>query len=175
MDAPQAVSQITHLNWIDYTIIAFIGVSVLISLVRGFVREVMSLITWITAFLLAFNFANNVAYYFTDRVHSGTIRFAIGFGIIFVITLILGALVNYLMSTLVDKTGLTGTDRVLGICLGAARGILLISMGIVVAGFTSVPKEPAWQQSVLLPHFETSAAWLQQLVPTALNYVQGDG
>lgn len=175
MDSGQVVTEVAHLNWIDYSIIAFIAVSVLISLIRGFTREVMSLITWIAAFLLAFNFASVIANLFVDKVHSNAIRFAIGFGSIFVITLILGAIVNYLVANLVDKTGLSGTDRVLGIGLGAARGVLIVAMMIVVASFTSIPKEQAWGNSVLLPHFEGCANWLKQFVPTALNYVQGDG
>ncbi len=175
MDSQPVVTQVTHLNWVDYSILVFIALSVFISLIRGFTREVISLITWIAAFLLAFNFANAVATYFDGRVNSATVRFALGFGIIFLITLILGAIVNYLIATLVDKTGLSGTDRVLGIGLGAARGVLIVSMLIVVAGFTSIPKEPAWSDSMLLPHFQLCANWLKQFVPTALNYVQGDG
>lgn len=175
MDTQQAVTQVTHLNWIDYTIVVFIALSVFISLVRGFTREVISLITWIAAFLLAFNFASDISGYFAGRVNSGTIRFALGFGIIFIVTLIIGAILNYLVSTLVDRTGLSGTDRVLGIGLGAARGVLIVSMMIVVAGFSSIPKEPAWEDSMLLPHFQMCADWLKQFVPTALNYVQGDG
>jgi membrane protein required for colicin V production len=175
MDSSQALAQAGHLNWIDYSIVVFIALSVLISLIRGFTREVISLVTWVAAFLLAFNFATDVASFFDGKVSSGTIRFALGFGIIFIVSLILGAIVNYLISTLVDKTGLSGTDRVLGIGLGAARGVLVVAMVIVVAGFTSIPKEPAWEGSVLLPHFEDCANWLKQFVPTALNYVQGDG
>lgn len=162
------------LTWVDYIIIGLIGFSVLISLVRGFVRESFSLVTWIVAFLLAFNYGKIVGDLFQQHIHSPTVRLALGAGSLFIITLIVGAILNYVLATLVDKTGLTGTDRVLGLVLGGARGVLIVAVLILVANYTALPKEEAWQRSLLIPHFEGCATWVQSFVPEAVNFVNGN-
>jgi len=167
------MAQFSHLTWIDYSIIALIGVSIIISLIRGFVREVFSLITWIAAFLIAFNFGESLGALFSDHIKSEKMCFIIAFAILFFSTLIIGAIVNYLVSTLVQKTGLSGTDRVMGMVLGGARGVLIVSILIILAGFTAIPKDSAWQQSVLLPELKGCVVWVEQYIPTALDFFTG--
>ena len=169
----QLMTQVSQLNWIDYSIIALIGVSILISLVRGFVREAFSLITWIAAFLIAFNFATGLSALFAGHIKSEKISFMVAFAILFFSTLIIGAIVNYLVSTLVHKTGLGGTDRVIGMVLGGVRGVLIVSILIILAGFTSIPKDAAWQHSLLLPQFKGCVEWVEQYIPTALDFFTG--
>lgn len=162
-----------NLNWIDYVIIALIGLSVLISLIRGFVREVLSLASWIAAFLIAFNFAHSLSLMFVGHIKSPTAQFVIAFAILFIAALLVGAVVNYLISNLVKKTGLSGTDRVLGMALGGVRGVLIVSILILLAGFTSLPKDAAWNHSYLLPHFTPCVTWLEHFIPDALDFVTG--
>lgn len=106
--------------WIDYVIIGIIGFSALVSLIRGFVREALSLVTWGCAFFVASHFYTYLAVYFT-RFEDEIVRNGIAIGILFIATLIVGAIVNYVISSLVERTGLSGTDRVLGSVLGTAR------------------------------------------------------
>ena len=179
MSATQAVITVTTvttsttLTWVDYLIIGIIAFSVFISLIRGFVRETFSLLTWVAAFLIAFNFGSTLGDVFKDHIASQTARLALGAGLLFITTLIVGAIVNYLLATLVDKTGLTGTDRVLGLVLGGARGVLIVSVLILVMNYTAIPKDEAWKQSLLLPHFEGCAKWVQSFIPQALDFVSG--
>lgn len=167
------MTQVSHFNWIDYSIIALIAVSIIISLIRGFVREALSLVTWIAAVLISFNFANNLSVLFAGHIKSDKVSYLIAFAILFFSTLIIGVVVNYLVSTLVHKTGLGGTDRVLGMALGGVRGVLIVSILIILASFTAVPKDTAWQSSLLLPQFHGCVSWIQQYIPTALDFFTG--
>lgn len=145
--------------WIDYTIIAIIGFSCLVSLIRGFVREALSLITWGCAFFIA----SHYYFYLTDWLSgfsSQLVRNGVAIAILFIATLLVGAVVNYVISTLVNKTGLSGTDRVLGVCFGALRGVLIVSAVLFfLDSFTSMADSDAWRQSQLIPHFRFIIEW----------------
>ena len=65
----------------------------------------------------------------------------------------------------VDKTGLSGTDRVLGIVFGVVRGVVVVALLVLLAGLTTMPKDPWWGESALLGHFQVIALELRALLP----------
>lgn len=145
--------------WIDYAILAVIGVSTLISLVRGFVKEAVSLIIWISAFFIASTFYANLANLLTN-ISDQFLRNAAATSILFIATLILGALINYLIGQLVSKTGLSGTDHVLGLVFGALRGVLISSAVLFfMDAFTGVAESDWWKNSQLIPEFRLVVEW----------------
>lgn len=156
------------MNWADYFIIIVIALSMLIGLWRGLLREVISLATWIAAFALAFLFAEDGAVHLTPYIDLPSLRIAAAFGGLFLTTLLIGGLINILASYLVDYTGLTGTDRLLGMVFGVARGATVIVLLVLAAGLTPLPRDPWWQQALLLPHFQEGAVWLQGFLPPEL-------
>ncbi|NRD74403.1 CvpA family protein [Shewanella sp. VB17] len=157
--------------WIDYAIFTVIGVSTLISLLRGFVKEAMSLVVWFAAFFVASQFYQDLSVYLT-QMQDEMLRNGIAIAILFIATLILGALINYLVGQLVDKTGLSGTDRVLGLCFGALRGALIASaLLFFMDAFTGAPNTDWWQSSKIVPEFGVVIQWFFDYVENTSSFV----
>ncbi|MFC0180098.1 CvpA family protein [Thorsellia kenyensis] len=155
------------LLWIDYIILGIVGVSTLISLIRGFVREALSLIGWIAAFFIASKFYIYLAAFFTG-IEDIILRNATAIALLFCATLIVSGIVNHLIGKLVDKTGLSGTDRLLGMCFGAVRGILLMAAMLLFAdAFTGLGTSEDWQNSQLIPKFKPIQHWFFDYLKTS--------
>ena len=153
------------MNWADIAIVALIAVSAVVSLVRGFVKEALSLATWVIAAWVAVAFADEFSYLLAGWISVPSARTAVAFAGLFFAVLIVGGLLNLLMGQLVSKTGLSGTDRVLGSVFGVARGVVLIGVMVLLAGLTAVPEDPWWQESQLIGHFEQLALWMKSFLP----------
>ena len=151
--------------WVDYAILTIIGISAFISILRGFIREALSLLGWIIAIWVSLSFAENVAALLVDKISVPSVRTASAFLILFVACLLVAGVVNYLAGKLVEKTGLSGTDRMLGVVFGTVRGAVVVGILVLLAGFTAVPEDPWWDQSILLKHFETMAVELRGFLP----------
>lgn len=151
--------------WVDYFLLAIITISALLSLWRGFVREALSLVSWITALWVAVLFFEDFSDWLTRWIDTPSVREVVAFAVLFVTTVLLGGLVNYLAGELVSKTGLTATDRALGIVFGIARGVIIVAVLVLLAGLTSLPKDPWWSESLLLAHFQDMALWLRSFLP----------
>ncbi|MGD8176455.1 CvpA family protein [Marinimicrobium sp. ARAG 43.8] len=152
------------MNWADWTILSILLVSSLISIKRGFVKEALSLVTWIVAFVIAMLFSDRLAVLLTDLIPTPSIREVVAFVALFAATLIVGAMVNYLIGELVRMTGLSGTDRLLGMIFGLARGLLVV-MALLILLPTIIPMEQDewWRESALIPQFLAFEGWARAL------------
>ncbi len=157
--------------WVDFAILAVIGISTLVSLIRGFVKEAVSLIIWIGAFFIASTFYGDLAVYFSN-ISDQFIRNAAAITVLFVSTLIIGALVNYIIGQLVTKTGLSGTDRVLGLAFGALRGALIVSAILfLLDAFTPAPETTWWANSLLIPEFKVIVVWFFEYLKQSSSFL----
>lgn len=159
--------------WIDFVILGVIGFSALISLIRGFVKEALSLVIWFGAFFIASQYYAKLAVYFTN-IEDDMFRNGAAIGALFVATLIVGAVVNYVIAQLVQKTGLSGTDRVLGIVFGGLRGILIVSATLFfMDAFTSAPSSDWWESSELIPEFSRIIAPFFEHLRATSSFLSG--
>lgn len=150
---------------IDFIIIGIVVFSLLVSLWRGFVREVLSLAGWVIAFFVASKFYQPMAQLLLqfDSVYlqnSEYLRNGIAIGILFIAVLIVSGLINALLGQLVDKTGLSGTDRVLGAGFGILRGVFIVAAILFFLDtFTQFSQSELWKESKLIPHFDFIVKW----------------
>ena len=156
------------MNWADYTILAVLGLSVLIGLWRGLISEVLAIACWVAAFWVAWAFGEPLSQRFSG-VDVPSVRLLIGYGLCFIVVLIAGALVSFVMRKLVKGSGLSGTDRLLGMFFGLARGLLLVTVAVLLLGFTPMPRDPWWHDSRLMPSFQAGAQWLSDRLPESVS------
>lgn len=156
------------LNWIDYTILGIILISLLIGVVRGFICEVISLITWIVALALAFKYASVLATHFAF-IKSQTGAYALAFGLIFVVILIIGITINVLVQQLWHRTGMPVADRLLGLLLGIARGIVIIAFILLFVSASPLQEEPVVKKSQFIPLFKPVVVWLRDILPEKIT------
>jgi membrane protein required for colicin V production len=158
----------------DYTVVVIIGLSVLVSVVRGFTREALSLAGWVIAFLAASAMSGTASGWFATLIKDDSLRVAAGFVLVFVVTLVLMSVAAIVASRLLKKAGLGLEDRLLGGFFGLARGLLIVLVLVLISGLTALPRQPVWSDAILSPPLEALAAamkpWLPQAVARYLSY-----
>jgi len=159
------------LNWADWAIVAVLGFSILISIVRGFVREALSLVIWAAAFLGATVFHQEMSVYFVDLVDTPSLRALVAWVVLFFGILMAGSLISFLLGQLVESTGLSGTDRLLGSVFGALRGFIVVMVIlIIVPGVLPVSQDAWWQNSLLIPYFLACEDWVMEVGSSLLSF-----
>lgn len=148
----------------DWVILAIIASSALISLVRGFVKEALSLANWAVAFFVAVAFHGQMYEFLQDWISKPYLRDILAYVLLFVTTLVIGSLLINLLAMLVEHTGLSGTDRMLGMVFGAARGLIVVMALLILLPslFTDIDRDLWWQESSLIPHFLLMRDWAMQ-------------
>lgn len=165
-------------NWVDYSIVSIIVLSMLISLARGFVREALSLITWIAAIWIGIHFTTLVSQWLLPYISATPIRMGVAFFLLFAVALLIGSIISFIVVQFIQKTGLSGTDRSLGVVFGLGRGFIVVSVGLLIANMMFPPSHhviekdehavkavSALQQSRLAPEFQPIMDWLREFLP----------
>ena len=152
------------LNWADYALLTVLAVSMAVGLWRGFVVEVLSLTVWVAAFWLAVAFGARAAEAMAF-VETPSARLFLGYTSVFLGTLVVGGLATWGIGKLIANTGLSATDRVLGIGFGLARGVVLACVLVLLMGFTPVPRDAWWSESRFIPAVQQGAEWMAGFLP----------
>lgn len=144
---------------VDLVIAGVVAFSTLISLKRGFVKEALSLVSWIAAAIIARMFSGQVAELLVEQIAAPSLRLGVAFALLFAATLVVGAMINHLVGEMVRMTGLSGTDRLFGMVFGLARGLIITVVVITLMSVTPLTNDAWWQDSILIPHFELIVEW----------------
>ena len=164
------------MNWFDYGVLVVVGVSALISLTRGFVREALALAAWVLSIWVAVSFSRPLAVMLDSFISTPSVRLIAAFLLLFAGTLLVVSIINMLAVKLVKSTGLTGTDRAIGILFGMVRGVFIVVVLVFLAGLTPLPQDAWWNDSLFMPHLQALAIWLRDfLPPDAAQYFSYEG
>ena len=149
---------------VDWAIIAVLGLSILLSLWRGFVREAVSLAGWFAAFVIANMFVGEMAAFLQQWIANVTGRYVAAYALLFAGMLMLAGIVGKLSAQVVKVTGLTLLDRLLGTVFGFARGIIIVLVVVYVLRQLAPPQNVLWlDESQLMPHVDMLGQWVQAL------------
>ena len=155
---------VSSLNWADVALLVLVGASAVFGILRGFVREALSLTTWLASIWVALNFAQPAGAYLPEAIEAPSLRLAIAFVVLLLAGLLIGGLLAKLMAELVDLTGMVSTDRTLGMVFGIARGAAVAGVLVFLLGMTPVAQDPWWKESLLIGYTEPVAReWMEWL------------
>jgi membrane protein required for colicin V production len=148
-----------ELNWADLALITIIALSSLISLKRGFVKEALSLASWVVAFIVARTFHPNFQTLLVESISEPMLRTIAAFVILFIGTLLLGAAISFIVGTLIRLTGLTPIDRLLGVVFGLIRGLILSVVIVAIVRLTPFEQSEWWQSSIMIENLSVLEQW----------------
>ena len=149
---------------LDWLLLVLVLMSTLVALMRGFVKEALSLVTWVFAFFIATLFAPGMEVLLEDTIESDEIRQISAFVLLFVATLVVGSLASYLAGQLIKMTGLSLFDRLLGMGFGVVRGVVVtvVLAMVMQLSLQAADAKPDWYaDSTLIPHLLLMENWVR--------------
>ena len=152
----------------DYLVLFVLISSVIISTMRGLVKEILSLLGWVVAFVVANAYGAQLAPLLPEMIPGATVRLMVAFVALFLGVRILMGLLSLAIGALITATGLSLADRGLGGLFGLARGIVIVLAAVILCSMTSIPQQAFWKEALLSPLAETGARTVKPFLPAAL-------
>jgi membrane protein required for colicin V production len=151
----------------DYVVLFILISSVVISTMRGLVKEILSLAGWVAAFIVANAFGAKLAPMLPSVIPGEALRLIVAFIALFLGVRVLMGLLALAIGALIEASGLTLADRGLGGLFGLGRGIVIVLAGVILCGMTSIPHQAFWKDALLSPMAETGARTVKPFLPAA--------
>ena len=155
--------------WVDAVVIVVLVLSFGLGILRGIVREILSLSSWIVSIWLAYLYGDNLAIIFMPWLESERLSGLIGYVVVFVAVLVLLSLVGGLLLKLFRVAGLSGADRLLGGLLGFLRGVVIVTVLLFIAEWTPATSQAWFRHSQIVPYFEVPLTWFNFKVVDKLD------
>jgi membrane protein required for colicin V production len=155
------------MNGFDIALLVVLGVSAAFGAWRGFVREVLSLVSWVLAAVIAWSFADDLGGFFTSLSSEPALRQALAFVLLFIAVLVLGAIASFVVHRAFVKGDFARwPNRLLGGAFGIGRGALIVTIAFLLAGLTALPQRSWWREAALAPYFESVARFASGYLPS---------
>lgn len=161
-----------QLLWIDIIIIGIIGLSALTGLFRGAVKEIIALAIWVAAIWLAYNYSQSLTPWLQRYIQDQSARTIVAFLIILFGVLFAGGIINTILSFILKRTGLNGTDKILGMGFGFLRGVFIVSLILATVQMTSLPYKQYTQNSQLCAQLQPVVTWISGYIPVFIKHVK---
>jgi membrane protein required for colicin V production len=149
----------------DYLVLFVLVCSIVISTLRGLVKEILSLLSWVVSFFVANAYGQDLAQFLPDAIPGGTTRLIVAFIALFIGVRLLMMLLSMAIDAAIKASGLTLADRGLGGLFGLGRGLVIVLAAVLLCGMTAIPKQPFWKEAVLSPLAETAARTVKPFLP----------
>ncbi|MEO8599660.1 MAG: CvpA family protein [bacterium] len=149
----------------DYLVLFVLLCSILISMMRGLLKEVLSLLGWVAAFVVANAYGAELALLLPEIIPGNTLRLIMGFIVLFIGVRLLMSLLTMAVDSVVTASGLKVIDRGLGALFGLGRGVVIVLAVALLCGMTAIPQQPFWRDALLSPLVESAARTVQQFLP----------
>jgi membrane protein required for colicin V production len=149
----------------DYLVIFVLVCSIVISTLRGLVKEILSLLGWVVSFVVANAYGQDLARLLPDAIPGDTTRLIAAFIALFIGVRLLMMLLNMAVDAVIKASGLTLADRGLGGLFGLGRGLVIVLAAVLLCGMTAIPRQPFWKEAVLSPLAETAARTVKPFLP----------
>lgn len=152
----------------DYIVLSIIGLSVILSVMRGVVREVLAIGGLVAAFYVGVTYTNQLLPMMPVDIPNEALRVLAAFLVLFLATLLLATLLGIALSAIFKKAGLGWLNRFLGALFGVARGLLIVCVIVFLAGLTDIPKDPRWRNAMFSAPIEALVVNLLPWVPESI-------
>lgn len=132
------------------------------------------MVNWLLAFFIAMTFRDSLSALLASQITTPSVRDMVAFAILFAATLIVGAMVNYLIGEVVRMTGLAGTDRLFGMIFGFVRGfVVVMAILLLVPPLVAIDQDIWWRESLLIPHFMEFEGWARAAAKELSGFIGG--
>ncbi|MCU6433276.1 CvpA family protein [Undibacterium sp. Jales W-56] len=153
----------------DYLVLFILICSIVISTMRGLIKEMLSLVSWIVAFVVANAFSSTLAGYLPDLFPGQMLRLIVAFLALFIGVRLLMSLLMMAVDAVLKASGLKLADRGLGGLFGLARGCILVLAAVMICGMTAIPQQAFWKDALLSPVVVTSAQTIMPFLPASIT------
>lgn len=159
--------------WVDYTIIALIGIYILLGMIRGGRKEFLCLLSWLAALAVAWSFAADLSRMLPASIpyiphKNAPFKLAAAFVIMLMITRLFTSFIFFLISQRAKREKFSFLNHLSGMVVGIFRGAVIVILAILMGGLTPLPKDSWWRESQLIPPFEFSVIWLKDHIPSGM-------
>ena len=158
---------------VDFLVLIVILLPAIVGVLYGFLNIAFSLLAWAFAVGISIKFTGYFAPMLESQIDMPIARVILAFIGLFIISLIIFTIIGFLIVKLLGRTGLTATDRILGLFFGMGLGVIIIQVVVFMAGFTAIPAEPWWQRSLTLHPFERVSVWMGKYLPESMVKYHG--